>query len=158
MPPVSTVITGGDTRFTSSSTTCASRTRPSASATISTTAAGTFRAAAISINYMGGPDMAPQTPQRSSRPGAAGALLYSTGAPTWPPNPRTLLTPRRSRGARLFDVGAPTWPPNPPKGSSRPGGAGALVDHPLFEEREVDDAVHGDGLLDPAHLDEEVLK
>jgi len=24
---------------------------------------------------MGGPDMAPQTPQRSSRPGGAGALL-----------------------------------------------------------------------------------
>src|SRR5438477_12420997 len=37
---------------------------------------------------MGGPEMAPQTPQRSERPGTAGALLYTP-----------LVEPRRSRGA-----------------------------------------------------------
>ena len=30
---------------------------------------------AARVNYMGGPEMAPQTPQRSERPGKTGALL-----------------------------------------------------------------------------------
>ena len=29
----------------------------------------------LPVDHMGGPEMAPQTPQRSSRPGAAGARL-----------------------------------------------------------------------------------
>jgi hypothetical protein len=39
---------------------------------------------------MGGPEMAPQTPQHSSRPGGAVALLDlapRAWAPKWPPNP-----------------------------------------------------------------------
>src|SRR5712692_10412087 len=41
----------------------------------------------------------PQTPQRSSRPGEAGAVLEIRGPPDRPPNPPTLVTPRRSRDA-----------------------------------------------------------
>src|SRR5213079_3127960 len=39
---------------------------------------------------LGGPEMAPQTPQRSSRPGGAVArldLARVPGAPRWPPKP-----------------------------------------------------------------------
>jgi len=36
---------------------------------------------------MGGPEMAPQTPQRSERPGAAGALLYLAWGPRNGPQP-----------------------------------------------------------------------
>ena len=41
---------------------------------------------------MGGPEMAPHTPQRSQRLGEAVPLLYSPahceGAPTWPHSPQ----------------------------------------------------------------------
>jgi len=40
---------------------------------------------------MGGPEMAPQTPQRSERPGAAGSLLYLAWGPRNGPQ-----TPQRS--------------------------------------------------------------
>src|SRR5204863_3757349 len=40
------------------------------------------------VGELGGPEMAPQTPQRSERPGTAGSLLYTP-----------LVEPRRSRGA-----------------------------------------------------------
>ena len=36
---------------------------------------GPFGGRCTATDYMGGPDMAPQTPQRSSRPGGAVALL-----------------------------------------------------------------------------------
>src|SRR5438309_6532645 len=43
----------------------------------------------------------PPSPQRSERPGEAGALLYSHGGPDMAPIPPTFGAPRRSRGAPL---------------------------------------------------------
>src|SRR5439155_19719027 len=54
---------------------------------------------------MGGPEMAPQTPQPSERPGGAVTLLY---VPLAPGGPRT-------------------WPPQTPRPSERPGGAVTLL-------------------------------
>src|SRR5437773_12379438 len=54
---------------------------------------------------MGGPEMAPQTPQPSERPGGAVTLLY---VPFAPGGPRT-------------------WPPQTPRPSERPGGAVTLL-------------------------------
>src|SRR6185436_15535712 len=58
-------------------------------------------------------------------------FLIDMGAPTWPPNPPTLGTPRRSRGAPRSSAerGAPTWPPNSRR-SGRPGAAVAPLDPP----------------------------
>src|SRR5205809_8069392 len=58
---------------------------------------------------MGGPEMAPQTPQPSERPGGAVTLLYVPFAPG----------------------GAPTWPPQTPQPSERPGGAVTLLYAPF---------------------------
>src|SRR5947209_18612625 len=55
-----------------------------------------------------GPRHGPHTPQRSSRPGGAVALLDHAcvvGAPTWPPPPPTPVAPPRSPGP----------PPSPPR-------------------------------------------
>src|SRR5262245_64591965 len=71
---------------------------------------------------MGGPEMAPHTPQRSERPGGAVALLYGRrrlGAPAEPWRSSMaggVWAPRRSRGA-------PLWP----AAFGRAGGAVALV-------------------------------
>src|SRR6267143_3888807 len=59
---------------------------------------------------MGGPEMAPQTPQRSERPGTAGSLLY----------------PRRSE--RPGTAGSLLYP----RRSERPGTAGSLLYPPMF--------------------------
>src|SRR6185369_16672285 len=58
-------------------------------------------------------------------------FLIDMGAPTWPPNPPTLGTHRRSRGAPRSSAkwGAPTWPPNSRR-SGRPGAAVAPLDPP----------------------------
>src|SRR5713226_1407271 len=88
---------------------------------------------------MGGPDMAPHTPQRYERPSGAGALLdhrqltrRSTehGGPRHgPPYPPALRAPQRSRSAPRSPTtdseihrawGAPTWPPIPPSAPSAP--------------------------------------
>src|SRR5919204_2731541 len=73
--------------------------------------------------------MAPQTPQRSSRPGGAVALLgHTRAAPKWSPSPPTLVAPRRSRGAPRSHASGPEMAPQTPQRSSRPGGAVALLD------------------------------
>jgi len=41
---------------------------------------GPFKGGCTTTYYMGGPEMAPQAPQRSSRPGGAVALLESLRA------------------------------------------------------------------------------
>src|SRR2546422_39319 len=70
---------------------------------------------------MGGPDMAPQTPQRSARPGAAvtrldHALLdgprKGPQTPERPKRPGTAV-PLLCQRAFQLNMGAPTWPPNP---------------------------------------------
>src|SRR5207244_8909684 len=69
---------------------CATTRATSAS---SSTVGSTSRSASSPTKKLGGPDMAPQTPQRSEHPGEAVALLdtptgsYSEGAPTAPPRP-----------------------------------------------------------------------
>src|SRR5262245_53086 len=68
--------------------------------------------------WPGGPEMAPQTPKRSSRPGEAGSLLgraRGLGAQKWPPNPQTLVAPRQSRVAPRARAwpGGPEMAPNP---------------------------------------------
>src|SRR5207249_5479942 len=63
---------------------------------------GTPRFPACSSLDVGGPDMAPHTPQRSECRGEPVALLDS---------------PR----AHLSTWGAPTWPPTPPNARSAPG-------------------------------------
>jgi len=49
---------------------------------------------------MGGPEMAPHTPQRSQRPGKAVPLLYSPahceGAPKWPHSPQRSQRPGKA--------------------------------------------------------------
>src|SRR5919109_771814 len=69
---------------------------------------------------MGGPEMAPQTPQRSERPGGAVALLYHAirtwGPETAPKSPSVRSAPAepwRSLNTR-FELGAPKWPPKSP--------------------------------------------
>src|SRR5438445_6403276 len=74
-----------------------------------------------------GPRHGPHTPQRSSRPGGAVALLDHAcvvGAPTWPPHPPTLVAPRRSRGAPRSRVrrGGPHMGPPPPHPPPAPAG------------------------------------
>src|SRR5918996_4693079 len=54
-------------------------------------------------------------PDVMNPPHHLGILL--DGGPTWPPNPPTLVAPRRSRRAPHYPAppwGAPSWPPNPP--------------------------------------------
>src|SRR5258708_34739025 len=53
------------------------------------------------------------------------------GAPRWPPNPPSLVAPRRSRGAprSQSQVMGPRDGPQTPLRSSRPGGAVARLDH-----------------------------
>src|SRR2546425_5536375 len=51
-----------------------------------------------------GPDMAPQTPERSKRPGTAVPLLCQR--------------------ALQLNMGAPTWPPTPPNARGTPGNPG----------------------------------
>jgi hypothetical protein len=82
---------------------------------------------------MGGPDIAPQTPQRSDRPGAAVTLLdfpRATGPRYRPPNPPTLGPPRRSRDAPRFPAshGAPISPPKPPNARTAPAEAWRSLD------------------------------
>src|SRR5213078_4106494 len=104
-----------------------------------------------------GPELAPQTPTRSSRPGAAVARLgHPRAAPNWPPkpphvrrapaqpwrasvtrerprtgppNPHTFVAPRRSRGAPRSPASGPELAPKPTR-SSRPGAAVARLGHP----------------------------
>src|SRR2546425_669085 len=76
--------------------------------------------ARISVDH-GGPDMAPQPPQRSARPGPAVTRLDHAlldGPRNGPQTPKRskrrgtagpLLCPR----ALQLDLGGPTWPPNP---------------------------------------------
>src|SRR6266446_7839676 len=74
---------------------------------------------------MGGPEMAPHTPQRSSRPGEAVARLdpHTLVAPRrsrGAPRPATLVAPRRSRGApRPPTLGAPRGSRGAPRYSDR---------------------------------------
>src|SRR5262245_2600396 len=83
---------------------------------------------------MGGLERAPQTPQRSSRPGTPGALLDPTprlwGPRPGPPNPPALVTPRDTRGAPRSHAASPgaSTGPQTPQRSSRPGTPGALLD------------------------------
>jgi branched-chain amino acid transport system substrate-binding protein len=56
--------------------------------------------------YLGGPDMAPHSPQRSARPGPAGARLWN---------------------AHLSIPGGPDMAPHSPQRSARPGPAGARL-------------------------------
>src|SRR5437660_6932443 len=70
-----------------------------------------------------GPDMAPHTPQRSSRPGQAVALLDPTRAtPISPPTPPSARK-RPGQAAALLDPAraAPGWAPAPPTPPRRPG-------------------------------------
>src|SRR5438132_9506636 len=48
-----------------------------------------------------GASKGPHTPQRSERPGGAGALVYRHGGPDMAPKPPAFGAPRRSRGAPL---------------------------------------------------------
>jgi hypothetical protein len=61
---------------------------------------------------MGGPDMAPHSPQRSARPGEAVALL-DIATDCWTQN-----------------MGGPDMAPHSPQRSARPGEAVALLDIP----------------------------
>ena len=88
---------------------------------------------------MGGPEMAPQLPQRSSRPGGAVArldLAPGHGGPRdGPPNPPALVAPRRSRGGASIsrqDMGGPEMAQTPQR-SSRPGGAVTPLDLAALE-------------------------
>src|SRR6267378_847163 len=63
---------------------------------------------------MGGPDMAPQTPQRSERPGEPVALVDQTRGPDM---------------ARSDHMGGPEMAPQTPQHSGRPGEPVAPVDH-----------------------------
>src|SRR5207248_78560 len=80
-----------------------------------------------------GPRNGPQTPQRSSRPGGAGALLGSAPGERGPRNgPHTPQRPSRPGGAGALLGSAPgeRGPrngPHTPHPSPRPGGAGALL-------------------------------
>jgi hypothetical protein len=47
---------------------------------------------------MGGPEMAPHTPQRSEGPGEAGTLLYAQRSEEGPGEAGTLLYAQRSEG------------------------------------------------------------
>src|SRR3989442_10488147 len=80
--------------------------------------------ARISVEH-GGPDMAPQTPERSARPGAAVTRLDHAVLDRprqCPPNPPTLRPARRSRAAppSRRTPGAPARPPPPPPPPHRP--------------------------------------
>src|SRR3989440_5230848 len=80
-----------------------------------------------SASDVGGPDMAPHTPQRSERPGKPVALLdHAPSARRAPGNPwrssitrPALVAPRETRGA----------PRSRAQRSSRPGKPVALLDH-----------------------------
>src|SRR5438445_2151454 len=95
---------------------------------------GAPRSRACSSAHVGGPDMAPHTPQRSERPGKPVALLgharahrLTWGAPTWPPppprppgapgNPRRPPAPPRPLRPRR---GGPPRAPPPPPPAARP--------------------------------------
>src|SRR5207247_1618328 len=84
--------------------------------------------------YMGGPDMAPHTPQPPERPGEPVALLDHTACLAWgpphgppyPPPPRPPPAapagpPDAPRPRRPPSLGAPTRPPIPPNARSAPG-------------------------------------
>ena len=82
---------------------------------------------------MGGPEMAPQTPQPSERPGEAVPLLWiapARGGPDMAPQtPPAFGASRRSRAAPL-DRASPWGPemaPQTPQPSERPGEAGSLL-------------------------------
>src|SRR5437763_1212816 len=75
----------------------------------------------VSRRLLRGPRHGPQTPNCSSRPGRARALLClaspAAGAPTWPPNPQLFVAPRQTQGAPLSRVaccGGPDMAPKPP--------------------------------------------
>src|SRR5688500_13516566 len=75
---------------------------------------------------MGGPEMAPHTPQHSSRPGEPGALPYPASGLALPHERRR----RRRRGDTRFsdnEMGGPEMAPHTPQRSSRPGEPGALL-------------------------------
>src|SRR5207247_2936504 len=76
---------------------------------------------------VGGPEMAPHTPQRSARPGEARARLdCPRAAPKWPPPPPAPGAPRRSHGApRLPAARLQTAPPPPPGPPAPPARRGA---------------------------------
>jgi len=75
---------------------------------------------------MGGLDRAPQTPQRSDRPGEAGAVL-DLGTGSWAPQPPQ-RSDRASEAGAVLDLGTGSRAPQPPQGSDRAGEAGAVLD------------------------------
>src|SRR5712664_953210 len=82
----------------------------------------------------GGPEMAPKPPfarRAPAAPSRAPLTVAGDGAPRWPPNPPSLVAPRRRRGAprSQSQVMGPRDGPQTPLRSSRPGGAVARLDH-----------------------------
>src|SRR5207249_3602659 len=86
-------------------------------------------------DYMGGPEMAPQTPQTFGAPretrGAPRLTRSFLGARNGPPNPPNVRSapgnPWRSSINALLS-GGPEMAPKPPKRSERPGKPVALLD------------------------------
>ena len=80
---------------------------------------------------MGGPEMAPHTPQRSQRPGKAVPLLYSPahceGAPKWPPIPPSVRSGPAKPCRSTVKMGGPEMAPQTPQRSERPGEAVPLL-------------------------------
>src|SRR5712664_3409411 len=67
----------------------------------------------------GGPEMAPKPPfarRAPAEPWRASITVAGDGAPRWPPNPPSLVAPRRSRGAprSQSQVMGPRDAPKPP--------------------------------------------
>src|SRR5262245_8534096 len=87
---------------------------------------------------MGGPDMAPHTPQRSDRPGAAGALLFHAprpGGPDMAPHTPAFGVPPAQPGRS--SIRAPLRPPELASHTPTPrsGSAAALHGELCFVER-----------------------
>src|SRR5439155_7763264 len=131
-------------RWTTASTACRRRSssRATARSAPSTSAPSPTRWSVQSSSrcsdVMGGPEMAPHTPQRSERPGKPGPLLEHPGSfrggPDMAPH-----TPQRSErpgkpGPLLehpgsFRGGPEMAPPHTPQRSERPGEPGPLLEH-----------------------------